>query len=466
MNKRNIWLAALIILPMLAGLACRFSAGDPTATPRVNVAPDDEQETEEPTFPPTEEPTPIAETEETIAPNEEESFQDLVKLEQSLWVQEEDTVFVSFFFQNPNSNLIFEGVEYKVDLFGPNGEEIDSDTSYVRWIFPEQTFGIALNFYLSDETVTVDSITVDWVYADTFAADGFSYPFRTQNVQYWENDGFPMVTGKINNQHTETYTDIRMNIICYNNAGQIAGGGYTYIDFIPGEDYMGFSSYIDVYDEVSSVEVFPTFSYNTIFYEGDDVWSMISVLDYHFYVGDYGDLLGGALIRNESNSVLQNSILYATFYDEAGNVTSTGAVRIGIFLPGATLGVTPWVLSPPEGTNTDNFDVLVLPGKVEEGYELTENPFIVNGANLTGEYNNYVLVNFTNTYSKQASDVDLHVQLYNSEGQIIGGGSDWTTDPIPAGGSMEIEVFVDYSDNQTVDRLEAWVVPSMFTEFE
>jgi len=312
----------------------------------------------------------------------------------------------------------------------------------------------------------VDSATVDWVYDNTSSANGFTNPFMTQNVQYWENNGFPMVTGKIDNLNAETYTDIRVNIIGYNAAGEIVGGGYTFIDFIPGQDYMGFASYIDSYGDVTSVEIFPTFSYNTIFYDAPDLWDIISVQDSYFYPGDYGDILGGALIRNESSSVLRNSILYATFYDEAGNVTSAGSTRIGILLPGATLGITPWVLSPPDGTNTVEFDVLVLPGEVEDGYELTENPFIVNSATLTGDYNNYVMVNFTNSYTKQVSDVDVYVQLYNPEGLIIGGGSDWTTDPVPASGSMDIEVFVDYADSQTVDRIEAWVVPSSFTDFE
>lgn len=466
MSKKLSVLAFLILTLLAAGLACRFTAADPTATPVVVVETEEIEETEAPTPPPTEEPTTIEETETPVEPTEEEGFKDLVRLEKSLWIQDENTVFVSFFFENPNHNLIFEDVEYSVYLYGPNGEEIDSDTSYVRWIFPEQTFGIAFNFYLSDETVTVDSATVDWVYDDTYPAGDFTYPFVIQNVQYWENDGFPMVTGRINNEQAETYTDIRTNIICYNNAGQIVGGGYTYIDFIPGEDYMGFSSYIDAFDDVTSVDIYPTFSYNTIFYEDEDIWSVISVLDSYFYEGDYGDILGGALIRNESNSVLRSSILYATFYNEVGDVTSAGSARIGILLPGETLGVTPWVLSPPEGTSTMEFDVLVLPGEVEDGYELTTNPFVVNSTEVTGEYDNYVLVNFTNTYSKQVSDVDVYVQLYNAEGQIIGGGDNWTTDPIPAGGSVDIEVFVDYSKNKTVDRIEAWVVPSTFTTFE
>ena len=69
MLKRNLWIIALVILPMLA---CRFSAADPTATPRVVIDPGVEQETEEPTPPPIEEPAEITETEETAAPSGQE----------------------------------------------------------------------------------------------------------------------------------------------------------------------------------------------------------------------------------------------------------------------------------------------------------------------------------------------------------------------------------------------------------
>ncbi len=461
MRKRNLWIIALIILPMLAGLACRFTAPKPTEPPEVVV---ETEETTEAVAPPEEEPTATTETQ----PSTNEEVQDLIRLENSLWVQDESVVFVSFLFQNPNKNIIFEDVEYTIYLYGPDDEEIDRDTSYLYRIFPEQTHGIAQSIYLSDDNVTVSSAAVEWVYDETFIANGFTDPFVIENAQYWENDGFPMVTGKINNEHMQTYTDVRTNIICYNSAGEIVGGGYTFVDFIPGQDYVGFSSYVDVFDtEVSSVEVFPTITYLTTSYDPENIfWSSVSVQSTNFYEDDYGDLLGGVLIQNESDAVLLDSIVTATFFDEADNVTAVWSENIGVFLPGATLGVTPWMSSPPEGTNSVDFELLVLPGEVEESYEFTVNPFIVNSATITGDYNNYVLVNFTNTYSKQASDVDIYVQLYNTQGQIIGGGSTWTTDPIAAGESMEVEIYIDYSDSETVDRIEAWVIPSAFTDFE
>ncbi len=456
MLKKRIIIALFVLFPLVVGLACLGSGSQETEEPEeeevvVLTEATEEEVAEEPTQEP-----------------EEESGepQDLLLLDNSLWFQEDTTVFVSFFFENPNADILFEDVEYTVYLYDADGDEIDSDYSTVRWIFPSQIFGIVFNFYLADEDILVDAVTVDWEYDDASSPDGFTYPFGSNEALFWENDDWPMVTGKIVNDDAETYTDIRTNVICYNTAGEIVGGGYTYVDFVPGTGYMGFSTYVDVIESVAFVEVFPTFTYSTVYYEGDDFWSEISFLDDYFYEGEYDSIYGGAVIQSNVDYVLEDSIVYATFYDEDGNVTSTGDIYVDILLPGDTLGVAPWVLSPPDGSNTTQYDILVLPGDVVDDYELTENPFVVNSAELTGDYNDQVTVNFTNTYTKQVSEVDVYVLVYNAEGLIIGGGNDWTEEPVPAGGSAELEIWIDCDSTEMIDSITVWVAPNYWTEFE
>jgi len=461
MIKKRILVALFVIFPLVVSLACRFSAADPTATPTEEAI----MPTEEVIIAPTEAPTEEQVTEET-APAITSEIQELVMLEKSFWTQRDTTVFVSFFFENPNSHVIFENVEYTVLLYNANGDEIDSDTTIVRWVFPNQTLGIVFNFYLSDETVTIDSVSVDWDYDSTTAADGSGNPFTVDNAVYWQNGDYPMVTGIINNSNPDTYSDIRANIICYNSAGEIVGSGYTYLDFIPGADYMGFATYVDTFDTVASVDVFPTFGYSTLVYEGTDFWSDISLLDDYFYTDEYGSLLGGVVIQSNVNTVLRDSFVYVTFYDDAGNVTSSGTEYVDLLLPGAELGMTPWVLTPPDGAVTSNYDVLILPGEYKNDYELMENPFTVNSSSIVGEYEDNVAVSFTNNYSKQVSEVDVSVLLYDAEGNIIGGGSDWTTEPTPAGGTTEIEVWVYYDDAKTVATIGVWITPNYWTVYE
>ena len=459
MRKKHNFIVLFMLFPLVVGLACRFTAKEPTPTQASQVIV--VTATPEPATVSTEEPV-----EEVTEPIDNSVPQDLVMLDNGQWFQEGADVFTSFFFENPNSDLIFEDVEYTVYLYDADGNEIDSDYSTIRWIFPGQTFGIVFNFYLDDESTLIDSVNVDWTYDSTTPSNGLYNPFTVSNNIYWQNGDYPIVTGIINNIDPDTYTDIRTNVICYNSAGEIVGGGYTYIDFVPGNDYMGFATYVDAFDSVASVEVFPTFTYSSLQYEGSDFWSEISVLKDYFYSTTYGSLLGGFEIQSNIDTVLSDSVALVTFYDEDGNVTSTGSYYIDYLLPHQTLGISPWSLTPPDDAKTDSYDVLILPGDYESDYELTENPFVVNSTALTGDYDNYVTVNFTNTYGKQVSEVDVFVLLYDANGNIIGGGNDWTTEPTPAGGTMDIEIWVDYSDSKEVASIQAWVVPNYWTEFE
>jgi hypothetical protein len=229
---------------------------------------------------------------------------------------------------------------------------------------------------------------------------------------------------------------------------------------------MGFTSYVDIFDEqASACEIFPTLTYNIQGKEGSDFWNDVTVVDDYFYEDEYGGILGGAVIQNNTDQILQNTILYATFYDETGKVTTTGTAYVDILMPGADVGIAPWVVSPPAGASTTEYDILVMPGEVLTSYELTENPFIINDAQITGEYNDYVTVSFTNTYSKSMSEVDVYILLYNADGLIIGGGNDWTTEPIPADGTSEAEIWVNFADGETVDTIEVWITPNSWTEF-
>ncbi len=458
MLKKKLIFAMIVIFPLLVGLACRFSPkSDPTATPTMEEAV--KVPTEAIVQAPTEEQ--VQET-AAVAPGE---TQDLVLLDQNFWAQDGSNVVVAFFFENPNYDTTFEDVDYTVHLYDASGNELLSDSNSIRWIFPNQTFGIASTLYLDDENQTVGSISVDWEYG-TDSTGGLTNPFTINNAIFWQNGDYPIVTGMIDNTSSDTYTDIRANIICYNSAGDIVGGGYTYIDFIPGSDYMGFASYVDTFDDVAYVEVYPTFSYSSLFYEGTDFWSEITILNDYFYTDDYGYLLGGMIIQSNIDTMLSDSVAYITFYDDNGNVTSVATEYIDTLLPGDTLGFSPWAMTPPDGAMTSTYDILILPGDYVNDYELTENPFQINSAKLIGDYNDTVAVTFTNTYSKQVSEVDVFVLVYDADGNIIGGGSDWTTEPTPAGGSTSIEIWVDYDSNRTADSIDVWVYPSYWTEFE
>ncbi len=401
----------------------------------------------------------------TSTPAEPEEIQDLVLLEKNYWVQDGADVFTVFFFQNPNASQIVSDLNYTIFLYDADGAQIQSDSDNVLWIYPGQTMGITAVFSLADGSVTVGSVSIDWVY-DMEAANGAQFPFTVERAVFWQNGDTPMVTGTVSSSSENTYTDLRANIICYDANDQIVGGGVGNLEFIPGGDYLGFAAYVATYGDVTRVEVYPAFTYFTTYYKGDDFWSEVGIVDDHFYADDFGILQGGLVIQNNLDTVLENSLVYVTFYDEAGNITATATQTVDILFPNDSLGLSPWALTPPEGAVTSSYDVLILPGNYHDDYELDKNPLYINEVTLTGERNDTVTVKFGNTYDKQLSEADVFVLVYDADDNIIGGGSDWITDPIPAGGSAELDVRVEYGEGEAIDHIEAWAYPNHYTTYE
>jgi hypothetical protein len=459
MPKKS-FIILLILFPMVVGLACRFtSSPDPTATPAEKPAAVETQAVVA--------TTEIAPTRRVVEvePSPEPSS-GLVVLEKSAWIKEGNMVFTGFLIENPVSDLLYENVEFTTRLFGPSGNLIDSSYSYVPWFYPNTTRGVAGSFYLADENVLVDSVDIVWTFSNASSPGGFSDPFTTENLIFWDNNGYPLVTGRIVNNASTTYTDLKVDIICYDSTGAVVGGGISYLDFIHLNDYMGFIAYVEAFDEVARVEAYPSATYSTRLIDKTDFLSEISIVDDYFYMDTFGYMQGGFILKNETDTALRTSLVYVTFYDENDNITTTSSLFINLLLPNDTMGFSPWVTTPPAEANVVRYDILILPGDPDPGYELTTNPFRVNSTTVTGDYNEYVRVNFTNTYSKQVSEVDVFVLLYNQAGNIIGGGNTWTTEPTAAGATDEIEVWVSYSSTETIFSAQAWVVSSSWSSFD
>jgi len=462
MPKKTLHIIILFVLfPLVVGLACLSNRADPTATPRPAVA------TEVVVDVPTSEPTIEVVVEETEEPTATLSApEDFVLLDNSLWVQDGSMVFATFMIENPSGDLLYEDVEFTIRLLDENGNLINEDFQSILWFFPGQRVGLVTNYWLASEAEVMGRVEVEWTYERTSTVEDMGNPLTYEDAVYWGNDGYPLVTGRVVNTGTTSYTDVRANVICFDRNGEVVGGGYTFVNFVLGEADMGFSSYVDTFGEVASVAVFPSVTYaSQRVAEADLLTGLVIEYDY-FYEDELGYLQGGFIARNESEQVLRNSLVTINFYDEDDHITAVASAYVDLLLPGDAVGIVPWVTTPPEGVASMEYDFRLLPGEIDDAYELDKNPFVINSITLTGEDGDYVLVNFSNQYSKTVSEVDVFVLVYNDAGEIIGGGKDWTKFPIPPGGTSELEVRVTFDSAETIAVAEAWVVPSFFTSFE
>jgi hypothetical protein len=490
MSRKTLFiLTLLIIFPMLTSLACLSSVrekisgkvsdfveeevGEALEDVVGGIVPEDIIPTEEgapPVVEPTVEQAPVEPPTEVETPVEEVPAEgepkEIILLDKSKWIQDEDTVFVAYQFQNPNLSYMFEDAKFSFRFLDSTSAEIGFDEYYVAQIFPEEKISIVFTYYLPDAETIVDSVTTEWEITSIVPAQGMVNPLSTSTVKFWPSGGYPIVTGSIANNSSSILTTIQTNIVCYNGAGEIVGGGLAYIDFVPNNAQVGFSNYVETFDTVATVEVYPFMSYGSNTVDDPNAWTKLAVVDNYFYQGTYSWGYGGVIIRNQTADVLKNSMFYATFFDDDGNVVSVASSYFDVLLPGEELGFSPWIYSLPDGARMSTFEAWAFPGEAITNYELTSNPFVVNSTEVVGDFQDTVLVNFTNTYTKQVSEVEIFVLLRNAQGLIIGGGNDWTDEPTPAGGTTAAEIYVTKDSSETIASIEAWVVPSYWTTFE
>ncbi|MGI6740784.1 MAG: hypothetical protein ACOX7C_04775 [Brevefilum sp.] len=466
--KKNKTLVILmfVLFPLLVGMACTCGL--------LPFGGKNVKETQEPTRIVEEIPTQVSPT--RVAPvvppvKTEEVKEDLdgdLVIERDNWGSDEDYVFVGFLLSNQNKDdMALTNVEYSIYMLDANEEIVAQDWSTYPLLLPGDKVAVFYQYPILEDDPTIESVEISYSHEGLKKNNGAVNPFSVEKIMYWDAGYWPIVTGIVYNDDPIVYTDVRATIVLTNSDGNVVGGGYTYIDFIPGYDEMGFSAYVDAYDTVETVEIYPVTSYGTKEYDDtNELWERVSIIDYTFYPDEYDLLYGGVVIQNNLDTVLEDALLAVTFYDPDGYVTSQAGEAIDYLMPGETLGIAPYIYSQPEGASASDFTIIIFPGEPAKNYELTKNVFTVNSAILTGSYDDMVKVNFTNTYNKEVSDVNVYALVYDSDGSILGGGLSYYIDPIPAGASADFEFYVTYQTDEIVDRIEAWVLPYYWTDFE
>jgi hypothetical protein len=480
MKKKSFVILWFILFPLMVSLACTCGflpfgrdKGEETADePEVFIVEEEDAAEPEIEVPDVEEPEQEEEIEEPEVEEEPEdaviqAVGDLATIKENFGVEDEEA-YVGFVMKNLNTSLALTDIEYTINIMDGDGIIVGQENNTFPWLLPEQKLGIFFRVSLDEENPPPESYNIVLEYDETVEPEHSQDIFSSEKIKIWEGGYWPVVTGIVKNSSSNIYTDVRTSVLCFDQGGNIIGGGYEYIDFIPGSGQNAFSTYLDVYGTIDSIKVFPILTYMSDPYEDTaEFWGKTSILEQNYFLSDSNELWGGTVIQNELNDeTLKDVIFSVTFYDDEGYVISHGYQYIDYFLPGASLGISPWIDDVDDNVSLSYYDAYLFPGELAEDFELSENVFSVNSSELTGDYQNNVIVRFTNNYTKQVSEVDVYVLLYDTSGSIIGGGDDYYDEPIPAGSSAECEVYVYYDDAYTVDSIKAWVAPSFWTDFE
>lgn len=163
-----------------------------------------------------------------------------------------------FLVRNLNTTESIENGRFRLTVFDADGKVIGTDEGYLNLLLPEQTWGHGGSLFTSGEAA-IGTIEVQVSGGDLVAAEGI-LPFSTENVAFVPGDFTSEVTGSIINPYPEEVTDLRVTALAYDEADQIIGGGFTFLDFVPPQGSSAVSVTISVGATPARVELYASLS--------------------------------------------------------------------------------------------------------------------------------------------------------------------------------------------------------------
>jgi len=172
--------------------------------------------------------------------------------------QDGEELGYGFLVENPNQNFLVESTMYHVTAYADDGSVQDVVEGYLNTLLPSQILGIGEDMYL-DQGVIVSKMDIQ-IKQGNFTESKAIPSFTAENVTFLPDQYFSKVTGEIVSPYNKDVTNLRVNALAYNEAGEIIGSGYTYLDFVPANSRSAVSVSVTVAGVPAKVELYATIS--------------------------------------------------------------------------------------------------------------------------------------------------------------------------------------------------------------
>jgi hypothetical protein len=479
-NSQVAYLLFFLLLLILASLACGGSTTDeleeaaqpiateskvePTAAPVQEESQEDASLAEEEATKaadPSEEP-PTAVPEPTEIPSTPTPVLEPIVVSKYGFGQDDNWVRFAFIVDNPNTGLSFEEAQYQVGAFDDSGTVVGTESGYVGALLPEQKLGIGGTMYLEDG-ISVSSIDIQLNAGGAEPSDTIP-TFTVESESYFQDDYDSSVSGLVTSPYNRDFDALRVSAVLYDAAGEIIGGGFTYLDFILANDSAGIELLVTSAGEVASVELFPNPTGLSMLGSDDEIpqdASELVLLEYGFGEGDFGLGFGLILENPNDNYSIRRSNYHVAAFAADGSVLGMDQGYIAMLFPGQTLGVGGDLFTKGD------MPVDMVVAKIKAGdYVSSESvPFFTsdNVAFQEGSYKPQVTGLILSPYNTDIKDVRVSAILFDADGNIVGGGYT-VLDYISGNGQAAVELFV--SSSGTPARAELYAAVLFLTDFE
>jgi hypothetical protein len=403
---------------------------------------------EEPVLPTVEEP--VEEERPTPKPVGQGQPARIVK---SGFGQDGTSIGLAFLVENPNPNLAIRNLEYRVAAYDDTDTVQATSTGYVGYLPSGETTGIANSLYVT-EGINITRI-------DIKLEDGLTeeeeqpIAFPVDKVSYRADDYNPTINGVVTNPFDSRYINLALSGILYNEAGEIIGSGYSFLNFIEANSSLGVSFYPIRGEEPDHVEIYVTYSgYEDTTPPRPSGTEELRLVQYGYGVDQFSSSYALILENSNPDYALIYTQYYVSAYDEEGYVVNTTWSSVGLILPGQTLA-TSASGSLPQNATIARMDVQVMVTEYRKMDAVSL--FTTENAKFTGDqYSKKITGVVVSPYDHDVPNVNVVAVGYDSAGNIIGSGYTWL-DFVPAGARAAVEVYIYASETPARVELYAYV---------
>ncbi len=171
---------------------------------------------------------------------------------------ERTSIGFGFIAENPGAGVAFESTQYQAALYDADGFVLAADEGYVELLLPAQTLGVADSMFVPEGATPV-KLVVSLLAGKAKKSEAL-LTFTTENVSFKPDTYSPKVTGIVKSPYGKDVKNLRVSALAFNDAGNIIGGGFTFVDFVPANGQAAVDVSVNLAGTPAHVELHPVLS--------------------------------------------------------------------------------------------------------------------------------------------------------------------------------------------------------------
>ena len=162
--------------------------------------------------------------------------------------------------ENPNEKFAVENTAIQATAYSKDGIVLGVGKGHVDLLLPGQRLGVSRPIMIVDaDNIDVAQLDVQLMSGAFVETEPLPY-FTAEDIRYVQKSIFSDVTAQLINPYGKKFENVLVTAILYNEAGEIIGGGFDYVDVVAADGKTPVEISVKSRGEPATIEVYASVS--------------------------------------------------------------------------------------------------------------------------------------------------------------------------------------------------------------